>query len=342
MDGAAKYVFVTGGVVSSSARASRRRRWARCSKARGLKVGVLKLDPYINVDPGTMSPYQHGEVFVTDDGAETDLDLGHYERFIDENTTRCRTSPPAGSTYSVICKERRGDYLGAHRPGDPAHHRRDQGRILRVGEASDADVVIVEIGGTVGDIEFLPFLEAIRQMRIEVGRENVMYVHVTLVPYRGRQRAEDQADAAQRERAAAHRHHARRPGLPHRDAVERRDERKIALFCRHRPARRHRGGRRRHLRVTAGLRRSGSRFVIERLGLDANTPALDQWSELVRPVDAPRAAPSDRDRRQVRGAPGRLYFGRRGAQARRHPQRHRVNIKWVDAETLNGPRPSSA
>ncbi len=178
----AKYVFVTGGVTSSLGKGITAASVGRLLKARGLKVSILKLDPYINVDPGTMSPYQHGEVFVTDDGAETDLDLGHYERFIDENLTQ-GSNVTTGRIYSaVIAKERRGDYLGGTVQVIPHITNEIKERIVRVSRDGDPDVVIVEVGGTVGDIESLPFLEAIRQMRKDQGRHNVLYVHVTLLP----------------------------------------------------------------------------------------------------------------------------------------------------------------
>ncbi len=178
----AKYVFVTGGVTSSLGKGITAASVGRLLKARGIKVSILKLDPYINVDPGTMSPYQHGEVFVTDDGAETDLDLGHYERFIDENLTQ-GSNVTTGRIYSaVIAKERRGDYLGGTVQVIPHITNEIKERITRVSRDGDPDVVIVEVGGTVGDIESLPFLEAIRQMRKDVGRHNVLYVHVTLLP----------------------------------------------------------------------------------------------------------------------------------------------------------------
>jgi CTP synthase len=178
----AKYVFVTGGVTSSLGKGITAASIGRLLKARGLKVSILKLDPYINVDPGTMSPYQHGEVFVTDDGAETDLDLGHYERFIDENLSQA-SNVTTGRIYSaVIAKERRGDYLGGTVQVIPHITNEIKERIVRVARDGEPDVVIVEVGGTVGDIESLPFLEAIRQMRKDVGRHNVLYVHVTLLP----------------------------------------------------------------------------------------------------------------------------------------------------------------
>ncbi len=176
---------------------------------------VQKFDPYINVDPGTMSPFQHGEVFVTEDGAETDLDIGHYERFIDENLSRTANHTPGGIWYSVLRKERSGEYLGSTVQVIPHITNEIKERIRRASEATDCDVVISEIGGTVGDIESLPFLEAIRQFRREVGPENVLYLHVTLVPVRrlGR-RAEDEADAALGQRAAPHRYPPRHHRLP--------------------------------------------------------------------------------------------------------------------------------
>jgi len=178
----AKYVFVTGGVTSSLGKGITAASVGRLLKSRGLSVSILKLDPYINVDPGTMSPYQHGEVFVTDDGAETDLDLGHYERFIDENLSQLSNVTTGRIYQSVIAKERRGDFLGGTVQVIPHITNEIKERIGRVARDGSADVVIVEVGGTVGDIESLPFLEAIRQMRKDVGRDNVLYVHVTLLP----------------------------------------------------------------------------------------------------------------------------------------------------------------
>ncbi|SHE81017.1 CTP synthetase [Clostridium fallax] len=181
-----KYVFVTGGVVSSLGKGITAASLGRLLKNRGLKVSIQKFDPYLNVDPGTMSPYQHGEVFVTDDGAETDLDLGHYERFIDENLTQ-NSNVTAGRVYwSVISKERRGEYLGGTVQVIPHITNAIKERVYKVGKEKDIDVVITEIGGTIGDIESLPFLEAIRQIQYEVGRENVCFIHVTLVPYLGK------------------------------------------------------------------------------------------------------------------------------------------------------------
>ena len=180
---ATKYVFVTGGVVSALGKGITAASLGRLLKARGLKVQVQKFDPYINVDPGTMSPFQHGEVFVTEDGAETDLDIGHYERFVDENLSR-NANHTAGAVWDrVLRKERKGEYLGSTVQVIPHITNEIKERVRSISEATDADVVVTEIGGTVGDIESLPFLEAIRQFRREAGPENVIYVHVTLVPY---------------------------------------------------------------------------------------------------------------------------------------------------------------
>ena len=179
----AKYIFVTGGVVSSLGKGITAASLGRLLKNRGLKVTIQKFDPYINIDPGTMSPYQHGEVFVTEDGAETDLDLGHYERFIDINLSK-RSNITTGKIYwNVLNKERRGDYLGKTVQVIPHITNAIKQRVYDVGEGDDADVVITEIGGTVGDIESLPFLEAIRQVKKEVGKNDVLYIHVTLIPY---------------------------------------------------------------------------------------------------------------------------------------------------------------
>ncbi|MDH4227999.1 MAG: CTP synthase, partial [Deltaproteobacteria bacterium] len=176
-----KFIFVTGGVVSSLGKGLASASIGTLLESRGLNITIQKLDPYINVDPGTMSPFQHGEVFVTDDGAETDLDLGHYERFTNASLTR-KNNYTTGQIYNtIITKERRGDYLGGTVQVVP--HVTDEIKTSILGLSDNADVSIVEIGGTVGDIESLPFLEAIRQLRFDLGKENVMYVHLTLVPY---------------------------------------------------------------------------------------------------------------------------------------------------------------
>lgn len=181
-----KYIFVTGGVVSSLGKGITAASLGRLLKNRGLRVAIQKFDPYINIDPGTMSPYQHGEVFVTDDGAETDLDIGHYERFIDENLTK-NNNVTAGKIYwTVIQKERHGDYLGRTVQVIPHITNEIKSRLRLAAEEKKLDVVITEIGGTVGDIESLPFLEAIRQIKTDVGHDNCMYIHTTLVPFLGK------------------------------------------------------------------------------------------------------------------------------------------------------------
>ncbi len=178
-----KYIFVTGGVVSGLGKGITAASLGRLLKARGKKVTIQKFDPYINIDPGTMSPYQHGEVFVTEDGAETDLDLGHYERFIDENLGQYNNITTGKIYWSILNKERKGEFLGATVQVIPHITNAIKERVYRVGKSGGSDIVITEIGGTVGDIESLPFLEAIRQVAAEVGQENVLYIHVTLIPY---------------------------------------------------------------------------------------------------------------------------------------------------------------
>ena len=179
----AKYVFVTGGVVSGLGKGITAASLGRLLKARGLKVAAQKLDPYVNVDPGTMSPYQHGEVFVTEDGAETDLDLGHYERFIDENLNKYSNLTTGKVYWNVLNKERKGEYLGETVQVMPHLTNEIKEFIDKVGKKTDADVIITEIGGTVGDIESQPFLEAIRQISLELPEEDCIFLHVTLVPY---------------------------------------------------------------------------------------------------------------------------------------------------------------
>ncbi len=178
-----KYIFVTGGVVSGLGKGITAASLGRLLKARGLKVAAQKLDPYINVDPGTMSPYQHGEVYVTEDGAETDLDLGHYERFIDENLNKFSNLTTGKVYWNVLNKERRGEYLGSTVQVIPHVTNEIKAFVYSVAEKTDADVVITEIGGTIGDIESQPFLEAVRQISLEIGRENSLFIHVTLVPF---------------------------------------------------------------------------------------------------------------------------------------------------------------
>ena len=213
----ARYIFITGGVVSSLGKGLASAALGALLQARGYKVRLRKLDPYLNVDPGTMSPYQHGEVFVTDDGAETDLDLGHYERFTGVRR-RGQDNITTGRIYQeILAKERRGDYLGATVQVIP-HVTDAIKEFIRDGNEA-FDFVLCEIGGTVGDIEGLPFLEAIRQLGNELPRHHAVYIHLTLVPYHPeRRRAEDQADPALGQGAALDRHPARHPAVPLRPA----------------------------------------------------------------------------------------------------------------------------
>ena len=211
-----KYIFVTGGVVSSLGKGLAASSIAfACLEGHGYKVALQKFDPYINVDPGTMSPYQHGEVYVTDDGAETDLDLGHYERFTNMVANRNNNWTTGKIYLSVIQKERRGDYLG--RTVQVIPHITNEIKDSIRSAAQGVDVLLVEIGGTVGDIESQPFLEAIRQLRQDVGRENTVYIHLTLVPYiaSSGELEDAKTDSAQRTRPAFDRHLARCPALPH-------------------------------------------------------------------------------------------------------------------------------
>jgi CTP synthase len=227
-----KYIFVTGGVVSSLGKGITAASLGRILKARGLDVVNQKLDPYINVDPGTMNPFQHGEVFVTDDGGETDLDLGHYERFTGTNLRR-DSNVTTGSVYSaVIQKERRGDYLGDTVQVIPHITNEIKARIRRLAERTEADVIITEIGGTVGDIEILPFLEAVRQLRNEVGHDNAVFIHVTLVPYLEpsgelKTKPTQHSVAELRSRGITPDAIVLRSGRPVEDA----ERRKISLFC---------------------------------------------------------------------------------------------------------------
>ena len=283
-----KYIFVTGGVVSGLGKGITAASLGRLLKARGLKVAAQKLDPYINVDPGTMSPYQHGEVYVTEDGAETDLDLGHYERFIDEDLNKY-SNLTTGKVYSrVIQKERQGGYLGSTVQTIP--HITDEIKhfIYRVGEKTDADVVITEIGGTIGDIESQPFIEAIRQVGLEVGRENALYVHVTLVPY---------LKASGEHKSKPTQHSVKElqgMGITPNIIVLRVDEKitdasifsKIAHFCNVKtdcvienvtlPV---------LYEAPLMLEKSGfSSIVCRELGIDAPAPKLDEWQEMVERV----------------------------------------------------------
>lgn len=333
----AKHVFITGGVVSSLGKGITGASLGRLLKSRGLKVSIQKFDPYLNVDPGTMSPFQHGEVFVTDDGAETDLDLGHYERFIDENLTRDSNVTSGSVYYNVIRKERRGDYLGATVQVIPHITNEIKERIARVARNPDVDVVITEIGGTVGDIESLPFLEAIRQFRNDIGRKNVIYIHVTLIPFIG---ASGELKTKPTQHSVAN---LRSIGIQPDIIVCRSDrpispelKEKIALFtdvepravisCVDAP----------HIYfVPLNLRDEGlDRLVVEKLGLEAGPLQLDEWIDLVERVKQATGV--------VRIALVGKYVQLQDAylsvvEALRHAAIHQgrqLEIIWVDAETL--------
>jgi len=286
-----KYIFVTGGVVSSVGKGITVASIGTILKGRHLKVTVLKLDPYLNVDPGTMSPYQHGEVFVTRDGAETDLDLGNYERFIDAEFT-ADSNITSGQVYSaVIAKERRGDFLGGTIQVVPHLTTEIKDRFKRLAEQSGADVVLIEVGGTVGDIEGQPFLEAIRQMRNDVGRDNVLYVHVTLLPY---------LNSTQELKTKPTQHSVnelRRIGIQPDIIICRSDlpiaegiRDKISLFC---------DVQKKAViplptvptiyEIPLILEEMGlGQLIIEKLGIKSNTVDLAQWQELVERLKAPR------------------------------------------------------
>jgi CTP synthase len=335
---APKYVFVTGGVVSALGKGIVAASLGRLLKARGLRVQLQKFDPYLNVDPGTMSPFQHGEVFVTEDGAETDLDIGHYERFVDENFLRTASHSAGAIWQTVLRKERKGDFLGATVQVIPHITNEIKARIRRAAEAGPTDVVISEIGGTVGDIESLPFLEAMRQFRREVGPENVMYIHVTLVPF---------IEAAGELKTKPTQHSVnelRRIGI-HPDVIVCRSHEelsrdirdKIALFADVDPG-----------AVVASpdvpdvylipqvLQSEGlDRLVCEKLGLDVGEADLGEWAELTRRIDERREL--------VEIALVGKYVKLQDAylsvhEALKHAGLHNgcaVRVRWVDAENMS-------
>jgi CTP synthase len=290
----AKYIFFTGGVVSSLGKGITAASLGRLLKSRGVSVSIQKLDPYINVDAGTMNPYQHGEVFVTEDGAETDLDLGHYERFIDESLTRDNNVTTGQIYKSVIEKERRGDYLGATVQVIPHITNEIKAHITRVAERSGADVCIVEVGGTVGDIESLPFLEAIRQVRHFVGDENVMFVHLTLLPHLG---------AADELKTKPTQHSVRelraigispdaivlRTGSTKAIPVELKE--KIGLFCDVPPQNVVQNGDAATIyRVPLNLEAEGlAEIAIRKLHLVTRPPQLEEWVKIVERIENPSA-----------------------------------------------------
>ncbi len=332
-----KYIFVTGGVVSGLGKGITAASLGRLLKARGLKVAAQKLDPYINVDPGTMSPYQHGEVFVTEDGAETDLDLGHYERFIDEDLNKYSNLTTGKVYWSVLNKERRGEYLGSTVQVIPHITNEIKEFIYSVGRKTEADVVITEIGGTIGDIESQPFIEAVRQISLEIGRENSLFIHVTLVPF---------LSGSEEHKTKPTQHSVKElqsMGINPNIVVLRCDEplepsifQKISLFCNVKP-----DCVIENLTIPVlyeaplMLEKSGfSSVVCRELGLEAKEPDLAEWRELVQKINA--------ETKNVRiGLVGKYvelhdaYLS--VAEALRHAGYYydtKVNIDWINAETI--------
>lgn len=332
-----KYIFVTGGVVSGLGKGITAASLGRLLKARGLKVAAQKLDPYINVDPGTMSPYQHGEVYVTEDGAETDLDLGHYERFIDEDLNKFSNLTTGKVYWNVLNKERRGEYLGETVQVIPHITNEIKEFIYSVGKKTNADVVITEIGGTTGDIESQPFLEAIRQVGLEVGRENSLYIHVTLVPFL---RGSDEHKTKPTQHSVKE---LQGMGINPNIIVLRCDEplednifKKISLFCNVKPD-----------CVIENMtipvlyeapimleKNHFSDIVCRELGINAAEPDLADWNEMLERI-------KNRNKRVTIGLVGKYvqlhdaYLS--VAEALRHAgyvYGARVAIKWIDSETV--------
>jgi CTP synthase len=336
-----RFIFITGGVVSSLGKGIAAASIGRLLRSRGLDVQIQKFDPYINVDPGTMSPYQHGEVFVTEDGAETDLDLGHYERFTDANTSRASNVTAGGIYNTVIRRERRGDYLGATVQVVPHITDEIKQRIRLMADSSDVDFVITEIGGTVGDIESLPFLEAIRQFPVDVGRRRCMFIHLTLVPYIGH------AGELKTKPTQHSVNELRRIGIAP-DMVMCRSEaqlsgdirRKIALFASLPPQAVVSAYDVKDIySVPLAFHEEGVDDYIlhEHFGVDAPAPNLSQWEEIIR-----RAAEANDE---ITIALVGKYVQLEDAylsvvEALRHGGVHhgcRVNVEWIDSETVGQP-----
>ena len=333
-----KYIFVTGGVVSGLGKGITAASLGRLLKARGLKVAAQKLDPYINVDPGTMSPYQHGEVYVTEDGAETDLDLGHYERFIDEDLNKYSNLTTGKVYWNVLNKERRGEYLGSTVQVIPHITNEIKAFVYTVGKKTEADVVITEIGGTIGDIESQPFIEAVRQISLEVGRENSLFIHVTLVPY---------LSGSEEHKSKPTQHSVKElqgMGINPNLIVLRCDQpleesifQKIALFC--------------NVKsdcvienitvpnlYEAPLMLEKSNFsevVCRELGIEAKEPDLQEWTEMVDRVN------QTRDKEVTIGLVGKYVALHDAylsvAEALRHAGYYHnvhINIRWIDSEHI--------
>ncbi len=332
-----KYIFVTGGVVSGLGKGITAASLGRLLKARGLVVAAQKLDPYINVDPGTMSPYQHGEVFVTEDGAETDLDLGHYERFIDENLNKYSNLTTGKVYWNVLNKERRGEYLGSTIQVIPHITNEIKEFVYSVGKKTDADVIITEIGGTIGDIESQPFIEAVRQISLEVGRENAMFIHVTLVPFL---RGSDEHKSKPTQHSVKE---LQGMGVNPDIIVLRCDRKlepsifeKIALFCNV-----HRECVIENLTLPdlyeAPLMLEQSNFsevVCQRLGITAPRPQLDEWKAMVERIKSARKHTEI----ALVGKYTELHDAYLSvAEALRHAGYSigtHVDIRWVDSEKL--------
>ncbi len=337
-----KYIFVTGGVVSGLGKGITAASLGRLLKARGLKVAAQKLDPYINVDPGTMSPYQHGEVYVTEDGAETDLDLGHYERFIDEDLNKFSNLTTGKVYWNVLNKERRGEYLGSTVQIIPHITNEIKEFIYNVGKHSDADVVITEVGGTIGDIEGQPFIEAIRQVGLEQGKENTLYIHVTLVPYlRGSNEHKTKPTQHSVKELQGMGIHPDIIVLRSDEPIE--DEtifRKVAMFCNVPPE---------HVIENRTLdtlyecplmleEQDFSGIVCRRLGLRTSAPELKEWRDMVTSIHALH--------RKVTVALVGKYVQLHDAylsvmEALRHAGfalGAEVEIRWIDSETVTPER----
>ena len=332
-----KYIFVTGGVVSGLGKGITAASLGRLLKARGLKVAAQKLDPYINVDPGTMSPYQHGEVYVTEDGAETDLDLGHYERFIDEDLSRFSNLTTGKVYWNVLNKERRGEYLGSTVQVIPHITNEIKAFVYRVGEHSDADVIITEIGGTIGDIESQPFLEAVRQISLEVGSQNSLFIHVTLVPFL---RGSDEHKSKPTQHSVKE---LQGMGIRPDIIVLRCDEpleesifQKIALFCNVKPDCVIENITLPDL-YEAPLMLERSRFsevVCRELGLETPPPDLGEWTNLVERIKHPTKSVEI----GLVGKYVQLHDAYLSVAEALHHAGYslgtRVNIQWIDSETL--------
>lgn len=332
-----KYIFVTGGVVSGLGKGITAASLGRLLKARGLKVAAQKLDPYINVDPGTMSPYQHGEVYVTEDGAETDLDLGHYERFIDEDLNKYSNLTTGKVYWNVLNKERRGEYLGSTVQVIPHITNEIKEFVYSVGRKTEADVVITEIGGTIGDIESQPFLEAVRQISLEVGRENSLFIHVTLVPFL---RGSDEHKSKPTQHSVKE---LQGMGINPNIVVLRCDEpleesifKKISLFCNVKPDCVIENITLPNL-YEAPLMLEKSNFssvVCRELNIDAPMPELSEWSEMVRKIKSRKQTVNI-------GLVGK-YVGLHDAylsvaEALQHAGYYHdayVNIHWIDSEEI--------